>query len=373
MDTGHILFIAEGQLGDLLLLTPAIRAAKRSFPTAVVSVLIVERRGDPFPGMGPAHPVSDPLPRSANNPLATDPDVDRLFVLSRPMLRSLNGLARVRAELSVIRWLRSQRFGTAICTFPQDRFFFWAFLSGAHVRVGEGGRGVSLLLTHRITQRKSDAGVLAYYCALAEAAGARVFSRKTIYEVPEDAERWAEEVWRARGLAPKGTVVAIHPGASGAYRVWPPEYYASLIDFLQQEKQCQVILCGGQLDREVVEDVRSLCRIPPHVIMINGGVSHLGALLRRCSLCVSNNSGPRHLAVAVGTPSLAIIPRFDDREWKIYDDEQTAGTVQSAGPCPACPPDSCRNTIPAGEQYGSYCMRAISVEDVIARVASLLP
>lgn len=372
MDINNILFLAEGQLGDLLLLTPAIHATRSSFPSARISVLILERRGELLEGMSAASPVVGPLPRTADNPLATNPDVDRLFVLSRSMLRSLVGVVRVRAELSVIRFLRSQRFDTAICTFPQDRFSLLAFFSGARVRVGEDRGGLSMLLTHRITQTKEGAGVLAYYCSLVEAAGAVVPSHATSYQVPEDAERWAEEVWQASGLARAKTVVAIHPGASGAYRVWPPKNYADLIDTLQREPQYQVILCGGRFDREVVENVLRECRTAPPVILIEGGVSHLGALLRRCTICVSNNSGPRHLAVALGTRSLAIIPRFDDREWKIYDNELMAGTVQSRDRCPVCPPDACRNTVPDGEVYGSYCMRAVTVESVVARLSSML-
>jgi hypothetical protein len=76
--------------------------------------------------------------------------------------------------------------------------------------------------------------------------------------------------------------------------------------------------------------------------------------------------------VAAGVRSLALIPRFDDAEWKIYADEDSAGTVQSSTPCPVCPASSCRNTIPPGETYGSYCMRDIPGEEAEARIDRLL-
>jgi ADP-heptose:LPS heptosyltransferase len=272
--------------------------------------------------------------------------------------------------LSVIRWLRQGRFDTVVCTFPQDRFYLWAFISGARVRVGEEGKSFSALLSHRIRKKKSDGGVLAYYCALAEAAGATVRSQRTSVVIsPAHSDRAASR-WRSLGLPEGKPVVAVHPGASGGYRIWPPGNYAALIDHLQR-RGIPVILTGSSFDSEVLGEVNRRCgNAPP--LAITPDVLDLAALLQKCALCVSNNSGPRHLAVASGVRSLALIPRFDDAEWKIYADETEAGTMQSREECPACPPMACRNALPAGESFGSLCMRALSVEEVAARVDILL-
>ena len=132
-----------------------------------------------------------------------------------------------------------------------------------------------------------------------------------------------------------------------------------------------MILAGSGFDGEVLAEVSKRCGKAPCQV-ITADVLELAALLEKCVLCVSNNSGPRHLAVACGVRSLALIPRFDDVEWKIYADETEAGTMQSREECPACPRTACRNTLPPGERYGSYCMRALRVEEVAARVDLLL-
>jgi ADP-heptose:LPS heptosyltransferase len=366
----RICVIAEGQLGDLLILSPAIRALKESFKGAALTVLVLQRRSYEEPA-GALTPVLIENPkRGTSAVLRSDAHVDRVAEIDREALRNLGGVRRIRAEWSILRWFWKGRFDGVICTFPQDRFFLWAYISGARVRVGEEGKKLSVLLSCRVKRKSSGEGVLAHYCALAEAAGASVRTRRTSVVIPLGHRERAEARWISLGLSEERAVVAVHPGASGHYRIWPPESFAALIDHLQQ-KRVPVILTGSMFDRQVLEEVRKKCATTPRLVFTTE-VMDLAALLAKCVLCISNNSGPRHLAVAAGVPSLALIPRFDDVLWKIYGDEKRAGTMQSAEKCPACPVTACRNTIPPGEVYGSWCMRALSVEEVSARVDYLL-
>ena len=366
----RICIIAEGQLGDLLILSPALRAFKETFPSAILTVLVLQRRS--YDGASSAlSPVLSENPQGGTcEVLRSDPHVGCVAEIDRGALRALGGLRRARAEWSVIRWLRKGKFDTVVCTFPQDRFFLWAFLSGARVRVGEEGTFFSVLLSRRIRKKKNEGGVLAYYCALAEAAGAAVRSQRTTVVIPPVHSARAAALWHSLGLPEGKPVVAVHPGASGGYRIWPTGHYAALIDHVQRGG-IPVMLMGSSFDREVLEEVKAQCATAPRLV-ITTDVLDLAALLQKCALCVSNNSGPRHLAVAAGVRSLALIPRFDDVEWKIYADETGAGTMQSREECPACPPTACRNLLPPGERYGSFCMRALGVDEVAARVDFLL-
>jgi ADP-heptose:LPS heptosyltransferase len=366
----RICVIAEGQLGDLLILSPALRSIKETFPSAALTVLVIQRRSYEETGSAVA-PVFVENPAGGTSAvLRSDPHVDRVAEVDREALRALRGFRRLKAEFSVVRWLRKGKFDTVVCTFSQDRFYLWAFLSGARVRVGEEGKTLSVLLSRRVRKLRSGEGVLATYCGLAEAAGAIISSRRTSVVVPREYAERADVRWRSLGLPEESTVVAVHPGASGTYRIWPPEYYAALIDHLQRGK-IPVLLLGSAFDSQVIEEVRRRCATPPQIVLTTG-VLDLAAYLKKCALCVSNNSGPRHLAVAAGVPSLALIPRFDDVMWKIYTDERDAGTMQSSMRCPVCPETACRNILPPGEQYGSFCMRALTVEEVTARVDSVL-
>ena len=365
----RICLIAEGQLGDLLILTPALRALRESAPGAFIACLVVQRRSY-LRADSPGAVVQEQASGTTADILRADPSVDRVAEIDRRALRALGGLARLRAEAGVVRWLRESRFDTVVCTFPQDRFYLWAFLSGARRRVGESGRPLSFLLTTGIAARRGKGGVRDYYCALAEGAGARVHSRATSVTIAREHRDRAGAIWKSVGPSGRRVTVAVHPGASGDYRIWPPQMYARLIDRLRREG-IGVVLMGSAYDRPVVEEVARGCVRPPPVLYADD-VLVLAALLGKCALLVSNNSGPRHLAVAAGVPSLALIPRFDDVGWKIYEDEVRAGTLQSGASCPACPADACRNAVPPGERYGSYCMRALGVDEVAARVAWVL-
>ncbi|HUI65071.1 MAG TPA: glycosyltransferase family 9 protein [Bacteroidota bacterium] len=368
----RILVICEGQLGDLIILGPALRAMKESFPSSSLSLLAVQRRTYTNAGRAPSGVLSEPPEAGTCDIYRFDPLVDQIAEVDRATLRLLSGARRARAELSILSWIRKGRFDLVLCAFPQDRFFLWAFLSGAGIRVGERKGPMARLLTNRIEGKRHRGGVLRYYCALAEASGAEVRSHETKVHIPEAAKGRADELWRLNGWSEGTRVVAVHPGASGLYRVWPPERYASLVDHLQGIRKIPVLLCGSAFDREMVEEVRRCSKTAPWLLPEGEGVLVLGAVLQACALCISNNSGPRHLAIAVGTPSLALIPRYDDLQWKIYEDEQKAGTMQSALECPGCPSAACWNLIPPGERFGSFCMRALSLEAVRERVDLLL-
>lgn len=367
MTPRRILFLAEGQLGDLLLLTPAIRAVKESFPAAAVAVLVVERRSR----QGHPHRFDD-LSASASdrerNPLATNPDVDELYVVHREDLRSQHGLERLRAERAVVRFIREKRFDTVICTFPEDRFVQWAFAAGAKIRVGQRKQALRWLLTHKVDSEKSERGVLQYYCDLVRAIGATVRSTETAYTIPVSAIEWAGNALAAHVLEPP--MVAVHPGASGDYKIWPPERYAQLIDRLAQ--RCSVLLLGSDADEEILAAIRSRAQGPFVEFNTGGNVGKLAALLRHVQLCVSNDSGPRHLAIAVGVPSLALFRLHHTREWDVYEHSAKITVCQSAGSCPVCPVGVCRDVVPPGERFGSYCIRQIEVDAVLRRMNELL-
>jgi heptosyltransferase-2 len=365
----HILFLAEGQLGDLLLLTPALRAVKESFPSSSVAVLVVERHIQPDEHRPFDDLTASPAERE-RNVLATNPNVDELFVISRQALRAQHGLARLKAERAVIKFMRDRKFDTVICTFPEDRFVQWAFAAGAKTRVGQRRQPLHWLLTHKLEADKAERGVLHYYCDLVRLVGARVRSTHTEYTIPPASLEWAESFLRKAGVTDADCVVAVHPGATGAYKIWPPDRYAGLIDQLSA-RGMKVLLLSGKLDVEVAEAIRVASRA--HVIDVptDDSIGHLAAILHHARLCISNDSGPRHLAIAVGTSSLALFRQHHDREWDVYQHSPRVAVLQGQDPCPACPAGVCRDVIPSGERFGAHCIRQIGVEEVLRRAEEM--
>jgi ADP-heptose:LPS heptosyltransferase len=366
MQPRRILFIAEGQLGDLLVLTPALRATKKTYPSSHISVLVIKR--------GPlqhAPRTTHLVGRGENTPLDANPHVDAVFTVQREALRSLHGIKRLKAELRIVGFLKAQRFDTIVCTFPEDRFVLWARAARASIRVGQRTQGLHWLLTRTPDVTTMDGGMLRYYYRLVEQLGVVEDGERTDFIIPDHSHTWAEETLSRIGYVDRSKLVLVHPGASGDYRIWPPDRFATLIDRLFGIGLA-VILTSGPSDIPVVREIRRFVRTNPVEVETNGHVGNFAALMKRCRLCISNNSGPRHLAAAIGTPNLSIFPQHHFRDWRIYPESATTATVVGAGRCPTCPADVCKDVIPQGERFGSVCLRMVSVEQVVARVNEVL-
>jgi ADP-heptose:LPS heptosyltransferase len=103
-------------------------------------------------------------------------------------------------------------------------------------------------------------------------------------------------------------VVAIHPAAGTPTREWPAASFAQLIDLLARDFDVNVAIIGGPGDRAIVDEILASVRHGDRVTSLLGQLSleHLADFLPACALFVGNNSGPSHLAAALGVPTVAV-------------------------------------------------------------------
>ena len=103
-------------------------------------------------------------------------------------------------------------------------------------------------------------------------------------------------------------VVAVHPGVGNAMRQWPAEHFATLIDLLVEQNAVNVVLIGGPEEAELTEQVLAQTAYRDSVASLAGKtpLRDLPALLAACALYVGNNSGPKHIAAAIGVPTIGI-------------------------------------------------------------------
>jgi ADP-heptose:LPS heptosyltransferase len=358
MIPSRVVFFAEGQLGDLLVTTPAIRSIKKTFPHASIAVVIFQRRS--YFRTAPSTPVyfNETPSGGAAATFASNPHVDQIIEVDLFALRRLGIFARLKAEIDIMLRLRRKGFDTAI-VFPRDRFVVWAFASGAAIRAGQKQQVYHQLLTHAPDIHKRDAGVVQYYCTLARAIGAQIDSLDTEFFVPDSSRRMAEELLAREGVAQGGTLVAIHPGASAPDRIWPLDRFAKLIDELQAYNGVRVLLCGGEFDQQVVKLIRERTNSWPIIINTGNDLPLFAGVLSVTSLFIGNASGPRHLAVAVGTPSITFFAKSDERDWAVIHNPEYHTAAIAEQFCEEC------GSVPPSETYGSFCIRTISVEAVL--------
>jgi ADP-heptose:LPS heptosyltransferase/GT2 family glycosyltransferase len=140
-------------------------------------------------------------------------------------------------------------------------------------------------------------------------------------------------------------VVAVHPGVGNVMRQWPPEHFASLIDLLVEQNAVNVVLIGGSEEAGLAEKVLGQVSNRDAVVSLVGKtpLRQLPALLRACALYVGNNSGPKHIAAALGVPTIGIHSGVVDAiEWGPIGKRAVAvRRNMTCSPCYIARPEDC--------------------------------
>lgn len=164
--------------------------------------------------------------------------------------------------------------------------------------------------------------------------------------------------------------VLIHPGTRSRFRLWPTERFAALIDRIQDELDAQVFLVGGPTDLATVRTIREQAKTHVIVLQQTFSVEEFAALVAQCHLFVCHDSGPMHIAAAVGTRVVALFGSQNAAIWRPHGPGHIA--LQTDLPCTCFPAGQLPSTCVPHDAYRSYCVRKLSVEQVFDAVKSQL-
>jgi heptosyltransferase II len=327
-DYTNILIIKPGAIGDLLQLTPTIRALAGKYPGAHITLMV-------------SSPVTAAL-------FSHNPFVHETIVFDkRGEHRSMAALFRLR------RRLREGCFDLVI-NFQRSNLKAWFLASTAFP--------CRLLVYHKARGRTVHA-VRNHLETIAPLGIATDDQRLELAPGPE-AEAFAERFWGDNELHGK-PVVALNPGASNRIKCWPPARFAELGDRLAAELGVRIMVIGGPEERDLAEGIRAGMRHP--VVDLIGKVSllELGALLERCALLVSGDTGPLHLATAVGTPVVALFGAIDpERTGPVGKGHRVIRHGEIS--CVPCNAGECKNT------RLLECMERITADEVFYAVAATI-
>jgi ADP-heptose:LPS heptosyltransferase len=167
-------------------------------------------------------------------------------------------------------------------------------------------------------------------------------------------------------------LLMVHPGSGAEARRWPPAGFARVADHAVRRHAAQVAVLAGPGEESLAEAVVEAMTEGARVIRAPGSLRTLAALLAQVDLFLCNDSGPMHIAAAVGTPVCALYGAESDRTWAPLGAPRAAGhrTLRPDLPCGAAcvSPDVC---VP-GDLMRMHCIRRIPEEDVIAAVDAQL-
>ena len=338
----NVLVIKTCCIGDVLMATPMLSALREAFPAAKISLAVGSWSKSVVEG---------------------NPDIDDIIDCG-----SIAGGRRfsLAEYFGVVRQLRVRQFD---CCFVLERSALLTalpWIAGIPVRVGldSGGRGFSLTVRVAVPDRRHEAEL---YLDTVRAIGYEPVGPRMKF-VPSQADRARADA--ALAACGDGPIVAVHPGGGvnpGMRLVakrWPAERYAAVADRLVASG-CHVVLVGDAGDREVVSAVKRHMRSAGVDLAGQLTLGELGAVLARCRLAVANDTGPMHLAVAVGTPVVAI---FGPSDPLVYGPYGQSDAVASSGL--ACSPCFKHGRTPRCIE--PKCMSSLSVEAVWALVEARL-
>lgn len=335
----RILLVAVNWLGDLIFLTPAIRAVRRAHPQAHIACL---------------------APARGIELLQANPHLNEVI----PMPEG-RGLAHLLRWWPLIRRLKAGRFDTALLFHRSFTRALTAWAAGIPSRIGYRTWKRGWLLTAVVEPPAKDSvHKVDFFLRVVEGAGIPAAGRRYDAPVlPEDA-RAAERLAADLGLRPEERVVALHAGANWRLKRWPAGHFARLADALADRYHVRVLFVGGEGDIPLIRGIAGRMRTRPLIAAGRTTFRQLGALLRQTRLLISNDSGPLHLGIAAGVPVVGLFGPTDPKLTGPLNGG--ANAVEFFGSI-GCPVPCYQLRCPA-----NLCMHQIKVEQVLEAAGKFL-
>ena len=262
-------------------MTPAIRAIRRRHPSAWLVCAV---------------------PPRCRQLLAGNPHVDAILEFDeRAADRGLAGLRRF------IRRIRVERFDQAFLLHRSMTRALCVALAGVPQRVGYATWKRRWLLTTAVPSPRPDTvHKVDVFLKLLEAAGIPADGRHYDLAVREEDRAYARQLLRAAGCGPDQPAVALHAGANWHLKRWPPGLFARVGDLLVERFGARVVLIGSSDDRPMAEGIARRMQHAPGVLAGQTTLPQLAALLGEVGAVISNDSGPLHIAAAVGVKTIGL-------------------------------------------------------------------
>ncbi len=342
-DPRSILIRCPNWVGDVVMCTPALRSIRRRFPRARIAALIKP---------------------SLRQLLENFPHVDEIIEWEpRGRHRGYGNY------FAFVRSLRQRKFDMGIAMTSSFSSAQLLFLAGIPVRVGYSRNLRGFLLTHakkplRKGGRIVPVNKVVMDLGLCELLGCGDLSTRTELGVSPAARDWVDGFFREHSIAPDDFVVCVIPGAAfGPSKCWKQDYFAQACDGLIRRYRARVLILPGPGELPIARGIAGLMREKP-VDMADTIVplDVLIALISRCGLLLTNDTGPRHFGVAFDRPVVVVMGSTDAR----HTDCNLEKTVVlqekvDCGPCHlrVCPSDH-------------RCMTLITPDRVLAAAQELI-
>jgi len=333
----RVLLARTDRIGDVLLSTPTIKAVYDTYLNSYIAFMV-----------GPY----------AEDIVKGNPCLDEVLIFDKK--RRHRG---VFGAMRFISTLKKKRFDTAFILHPNNRVHIIAFLAGIPERVGYNKK-MGFLLTTKIphTKQLGQKHESEYTLDVLRAVGIQPGEPKLFMPVNKIADRRVEELLYSKGVIDSDIIVCIHPSASCPSKRWNIGKFAVLAERIVATFNAKVAIVAGPLEKASGDELAS--HIKRGAVNLSGilSVGELAALLKRSALFISNDSGPVHAAVAVGTPVISIFGRnekgLSPMRWRPLGKDDVV--IHKEVGCKECLAHNCK--------IGFKCLEKISTQEVLDAV-----
>jgi heptosyltransferase-2 len=338
-----ILVVRTDRIGDVVLSTPVLKGLRDNFPQSHIAVMVSPQ---------------------AREIVEDNPYINEVIVYDKDKKdKGLFGFWRFALDL------KKKEFDLAIVLHTKKRTNLITYLADIPKRVGYHDKKFGFLLTDKIKdirplglQHEVD------YCLdILKSLGLTIKDRMPYVAVKKEQSRWLSDVLQEGAIKKEDRIAGIHPGASCISKRWLKDRFIVLANRLVEDYGVKIILLAqGEPDVEIANDIARNTRYPVLNLAGKTSLSQLVALLSRCSIFISNDSGPVHIASAVGTPVISIFGRnqagLSPLRWGPVG--RCDKYLHREVGCSVCLAHKC--------EIGFDCLKAITVEDVLKAVDDIL-
>ncbi|MBI1926756.1 lipopolysaccharide heptosyltransferase II [Candidatus Poribacteria bacterium] len=327
-----------GWIGDMVLLTPALRAVKRAYPQSHLALML------------------RPLVADV---MAIHPYLDEVIVDTKDRYRS-----RLKSVWKAANAIRRSRFNLAIVLHPTSfRNALIPFLAGVPERVGSHVSGRGILLTRSCPERTDLHEIHRYL---------RVLELIDIHEPDATLEFWHTDAERNvvrqmladHGISSTERVIGVNLGTTWQTKRWPLEKFATVMTQMQNRLGAPLILTGSAAEGPLGEALGQMVQGELVNLIGKTTLTQLGALIERCALYLTCDSGPMHIAAAVGTPTIALFGPTSPTRHRPYGEGHCV--IEKAVECRPCYKRACQR-----KDAPNLCMTEIKAEEVVEKMTQM--
>lgn len=317
-------------LGDLTLTTPFIHALRKAAPDAHITFLADEKLKDV---------------------VLHNPYLDEVITIDKKGRdNSLLALTACAHRLS------KMKFDVLINLHPNERCSFVCALTKTKVRAGTT-HTLFKPLWDVFTPLDRHIHAADMYLNVLTQLGVEKLEHNGLEIFPsEEHQQSAADFWREHGVFTSDRLVGFNIGSAVVTKRWAPERFAKVADILA-ERGYKPVFFGGTMDEEMVQEAVSHMQTTPVVATGSFTIGTLAAAMRRCSLIITNDSGPMHVAISQKVPIVAMYGPSSPKLYGPYTED--AIIVTSQPPCLGCA---------SGMKHkcdDMRCMRELTVEQVV--------